>query len=378
MKKKHIITLLSLLVFILFFGRLQSQSGADIVYLKDGSVQRGKIQIENIEGEDVYLFLSQSQQRPIELSPKLVDRFAIFSSSSKKKPIGLFISRTEQGFLREFFKQLYDSKFPIYRSTKSGRYYIQFENAELSLISPDKTSRKQFFDQYLPDTLWSIGANAYADNLSSFKRFSNFLTYSQTRYPNRYIGLRLTYGTFSMKNYTSISSLGSLYPNNPTFIAQRFGASVYINEGLNKRGNLAYQFSAGGRITESNGYSEDASNITTHAIRGTHAFSNFLVYRYFRFGKSHPFIGFGADVNLLLQENSLLASFDKIEAGYDLETYFLETFKAISYSPLLRFGVELPVNKQYFLILESAAASVTDALNKRILLLEFSVGINLL
>lgn len=376
MEKQHLLTFFCFLVYLICAFPLRSQR--DIIYLKDSTFQFGTIRTEKVEGQEKFIFQDVERVSNFVLNPDQIDRFAIVFGKEGKGKSRLFISKTEQGFQDEFFERIHKGEFPIYRSTKSGWYFIQLARDRLILIPSDRAERKQLFDQYLGDNISTLGASAYAKKLSAYQRFSNFLSHPRRRYPNRYLGLNAAYGFFRLQNITANSSLGAVYPSGESdFPAQRYSVSLFINEGLNRRGNLAYHINLGARIIESQGHFESTSRITTHSISSRQAFSSLLVYHYFKLQKLSPYVGLGAEVNFPLQDESILAVFNRTEAGYDLQVDKLESLSTISYSPIIRFGLEVPISQQHFIVLESTATTVTDALNKRSLLFELSLGINI-
>lgn len=377
MEKQHLFALFCFLGYLISASPLRSQH--DIIYLKDSTFQFGTIRTEKVEGQEKFIFQDTEQVSNFVLSPVQIDRFAIILGKKEKGKSRLFISKPEQGFQDEFFERIHKSEFPIYRSTKSRSYFIQLEENKLTLIPSDRAQRKQLFGQYLGDNVSTLSASAYAKSLSAYQRFSNFLSHPRRRYPNRYLGFNAAYGFFRLQNITANSSLSAVYLNGESnFPAQRYSVSLFINEGLNKRGNLAYHLNLGARKIESKGHFENTSGITTHVISSRHFFSSFLAYRYFMLQKLSPFVGLGVEVNLPLQEESIIAVFNKTESGYDLRVDKQGSLSTISYSPIIRCGLEVPISQQHFIVLESTATTVTDALNKRSLLFELSLGINIL
>lgn len=368
-----------LLIFLFFSPSLIAQNENNaIVYFQDGNTVKGTILINRTDNKTIVSLISNSNQDTTILLPKDIISFVIKVDKAKNIQRAL-ISGFKEGYPDTFFERIYRiGKYAVYSPLESGSYFLMHENGGLKTVPKDKTKRKELFKSLMPILPETINERAFSDRLNSLYSFVNFLNSPSLRYPSRYLGMKTSYGLFKVASISSDRNIYSLFPKSSRFTLSQVSAEVYINEIQDKKGRWASYFSVGGQIIKSTKYYDSTDPRVAYSLKGHYGYSCVMANYYLKKGKTFSYLTAGAKVGILLKEESLVVSAINIgDNSIRLEHDPADIFHFFNWSPKFGVGIELPLREQYYLTLESTFESITDANNKRALIPQLSIGINL-
>ena len=227
-----------LILFFMAYTKLSGQDAFDLVFLKNGEVLKGNISIKQSNGQYIYLFSEQSRPEPTRINPEIVKSLALFDGDTKGKR-RVFISAQPTNHLGfSFFEEIDKSgKYALYKSLQSDSLYFQMENKELKFIPNNRTDRIGFYDSLSTQKPKLVNLKKfYADGFKAYRRYSRSLKYSSERYPNSYWGVSADYGWFTTKSIAKENFFDFFKDDDLEFQFDKIGASIYFNQGLNKKG----------------------------------------------------------------------------------------------------------------------------------------------
>jgi hypothetical protein len=348
---------------------LYSQSTDAVIYYNDSKVLSGTVIEQRSGSKTVFYFTENKKTDAIQLNPLEVNRFALIRKGNNKTT-RIFIAAKQIENQFSFFERLIDGGISLYKSTDGGQYYLRNgKEGLMQSIPQEKAPRKDFFEEKIDRLPKIINQSAYVGSLKAIKKNIHFLNHPSGRYPAKYLGLRASAGTYKSNNITRNTSAVLRLPADVPYNLAYKEARIYLNEGLGKKGKYAYEFGLGGQVIKSKDHYETASTITFN--------TSLTLRRYFLTRSVFPFLGLGLRGDYLIQEDALLAYYERVDNDWLLKTYPLKSYQTFIGTPVLEVGLEIPVKNQYFISLIASGRITRDAAKERVSLFDFSIGINL-
>lgn len=373
------VTALSIVVILSFALKspLLSQSTDAVIYYNDSKVLSGTVIEQRSGSKTVFYFTENEKTDAIQLNPLEVNRFALIRKGNNKTT-RIFIAAKQIENQFSFFERLIDGGISLYKSTDDGQYYLRNgKEGLMQSIPQEKAQRKDFFEEKIDRQPKIINQSAYAGSLKAIKKNIHFLNHPSERYPAKYMGLRASAGNYKSNNITRNTSAVLRLPVDVPYNLAYIEARIYLNEGLGKKGKYAYEFGLGGQVIKSKDHYETASTITSYFGNAYYLNTSLTLRRYFLTRSIFPFLGLGLRGDYLIQEDALLAYYERVDNDWLLKTYPLESYQTFIGTPVLEVGLEIPVKNQYFISLIASGRITRDAAKERVSLFDFSIGINL-
>ncbi|MEN0003144.1 MAG: hypothetical protein AAF798_03335 [Bacteroidota bacterium] len=381
--KQDTFSLSLILFFTLYCFSLSGQVGLDLMFMRDGSLKKGTITVEEVNGIALFWYSDKDTPEAVQIDPTQVKSLALYLKGAKGVERQIFIPAQPEGEAGvSFYEQVYDEgKYPIFKKPFTRQYYYQLENEQLTAIATDQEQRVLMLDKLL-DKKIKLGQNKYknASNLEGYEQFTDFLNTASTRYPGTYFGL---IGEFSFYNVENLSEQGitqPFLPDGSTFGINRYGVSAFVNSTLNSKGTLAHTFQLGALRATSNGYFEDVNSTTSvasYAASATILQAKSLFSYFFWLGDVYPYVTGGLAAEVVLQQDAILAVYQPIPEGLQAFAYAFDPFQSFMLSPNIGVGVQIPVYDQYAIDIRAAFSGTVDAGDQITIVNELSIGFNL-
>lgn len=371
---------LSFIILLLVIPKLLiCQKNNDLVYFDDGNVEEGIISMKTIEKKNSkFFFKSQTREDTILLSPKSVKSFAMINA--KPKAVKLFERKVNQNGSFTFYEKIYKNKeYSIFKSIEDNIHFIETEEKEFIRIPAGKIQRRNLFQRLLPFKPKIISNKSFSNKISNLKKLVNHLSAPSFRFPSQYIGLKISYSSFKSSNITKNRALQALFPRSYQSEFDRYSIDVYMNSIQDKAGRIATDISLGGHVIESKGNIDNESSLLAYSLKGYYGHTSLMLNYYLKKGKVFPYLTSGAQLSLLLRKDDLIITTTDIDAkGVQLDYFPSQFFHTFNWTPKIGLGLEIPLKENNFLSVESTLESIKDAEEKRVLIVNFTIGLNLI
>ena len=348
-----------------------------IVYFKDTTQVGGHITFVSSADRSGVEFFSPKTNETQMLDPGAVRYFRLSEKEGKDNKVRFFYSLRLNNSRESFFEKLTEGRNILFKSVDNGAYFLQTEKGELLKIPNDRKQRKTFYNDLFLDAVRVVSYAAFDYKLTEFNHLTDYLDYRPRKFPSNYSGVKGVYGLQTISDPEVAPENMPLLGPNREFHSSIAGLSFFKNTALSARGNFNIDFEIGFRHRMVDDYQESAGKIHIFSVRSVSGIGAIALRHSWNRGSFFPFLGVGVGGSLILKEVGKSVLFSPVNNNYQEQIANFQLFSNSFVLPSLKAGLEIPVNKYHYLIMESATGLEWNKIIRGQIMYEFSIGINL-